>query len=113
MRSDWGIERYVEETKRLYTVLDTRLQTSPYLAGEKFTIADIASVFWVRASTSTIGWDLSEWPAVKKWHDIILQREAVRRALKVPGSSTTDEQFAQMVAAKRREMMERANTDLH
>ena len=111
VRSDWGIQRYTDETKRLYSVLETRLQASPYLAGEKFTIADVASFAWVRVAPNLLGFDLAEWPAVKKWHDGIVGREAVRRALKVPRSEISEEQFARIVAGKKREMMARGGTD--
>jgi glutathione S-transferase len=93
-------------------VLNTRLGESPYVAGEKFTIADIASFCWVRASPNILGFDLDDWPAIRKWHDLILARETVQRALKIPESKMTEAQFAVIVAGKRKEMLERKNTDL-
>ncbi|CAM6003989.1 unnamed protein product, partial [Sphagnum balticum] len=84
VRSDYGIERYMQETKRLYSVLDKRLQESPFVAGNKYTIADMAIFTWVRIAPITLGIDLLEWPAVKEWHDTILQRNAVQEWLKVP-----------------------------
>ena len=111
VRSDWGIERYTDETKRLYSVLESRLQQSPYLAGEKFSIADIASFAWVRIAPNLLGFDLADWPAVKRWHDGIREREAVIRALRVPRSEMSEEQFARVVVGKRREMMGRGCTD--
>lgn len=113
VRSDWGIQRYAEETKRLYMVLNTRLEASPYIAGDKFTIADIATVFWVHVAPKFLLWDLGEWPAIKKWYDGILQRQAVQQALKVPEPQMTEQQYAQFFATKRQEMAERSNGDLH
>lgn len=86
---------------------------SPYVAGEKFTIADIASFCWVRASPNLLGFDLDDWPAIRKWYETILERDTVKKALKVPASTMTEDQFAVMVAGKRNEMLERKNADLH
>lgn len=74
----------MNETKRLYSVLNTRLEASRYLAGEKYTIADICNYAWVRYAPLALGMDLGEWPALKAWHDGIAEREAVRRGLNVP-----------------------------
>ncbi|KAJ6150177.1 hypothetical protein N7471_001376 [Penicillium samsonianum] len=112
VRSDWGIQRYVDETKRLYMVLNTRLGELPYVAGQKFTIADIASFCWVRASPNILGFSLDDWPAIRKWYDLILARETVQKALKIPEPKMTEAQFAVIVAGKRKEMLERKNTDL-
>ncbi|KAJ5768709.1 hypothetical protein N7520_003268 [Penicillium odoratum] len=113
VRSDWGIQRYIDETKRLYATLNTRLTESPYVAGEKFTIADIASFCWVRASPNMLGFDLDDWPAIREWYDSILARETVKKALKVPVPTMTEDQFAVIVAGKRKEMLERSNADLN
>lgn len=93
-------------------VLNTRLGESPYVAGEKFTIADIASFCWVRASPNILGFNLDDWPAIRKWYDLILARETVQKALKIPEPKMTEAQFAVIVAGKRKEMLERKNTDL-
>ncbi|KAH8585607.1 glutathione S-transferase [Bisporella sp. PMI_857] len=111
VRSDYGIERYTQETMRLYSVLDKRLQKSPFVAGEKYTIADIASFTWARIEPQTVGIDLMEWPAVRKWHDTILRRDAVQKALDLPATEAADEQFAQMVAGLKLKMAARENTD--
>lgn len=116
VRSDYGMERYTNETRRLYSVLEKRLQESPFLAGDKFTIADIASVFWVRVATKLLEWDLGKegWPAIQKWMDGILQREAVQRAMGVPErKGMTEEEFVHMFQEKGRKIMEMKNSDLH
>jgi len=107
------MQRYIDETKRLYATLNTHLAKSPYVAGEKFTIADIASFCWVRASPNLLGFDLDDWPAIRKWYNSILTRETVKKALKVPVPTMTEDQFAVIAAGKRKEMLERKNMDLH
>ncbi|KAL5366633.1 glutathione S-transferase [Aspergillus floccosus] len=84
VRSDYAIKRYIDETKRLYSVLESRLNESPYLAGSKYTIADIASYTWVRRGPALLEIDLFEFPSVKKWVDRIRNRAAVRKGAEVP-----------------------------
>lgn len=103
MRSDYGIKRYVDETKRLYSVLESRLKESPYLAGSKYTIADIANYSWVQGAPLSLNFDLSEWPALEKWVEKIGERDAVKKGKKVPETGMTPEQRAE----KYKEMRER------
>ena len=77
------IDRYQNETKRLYGVLDRRLKESAYLAGDEYTIADIANWAWVRAH-AWAGVELDGLDALKAWLDRIGQREAVQRGLTQP-----------------------------
>ena len=77
------IDRYQNETKRLYGVLDRRLKESAYLAGDEYTIADIANWAWVRAH-AWAGVELDGLDALKAWLDRIGQREAVKRGLNQP-----------------------------
>jgi glutathione S-transferase len=67
----------------------------------------------VRASPNLLDFDLDDWPTIRKWCDSTLARETVKKALKVPGSTMTEDQFAVIVAGKRKEMLERKNADLH
>lgn len=78
----YAIERYTRETRRLYGVLDGRLQNREYLADE-YSIADIATYPWV-ARHEWHKVDLADFPAVKRWFDAISQRPAVQRGMKVP-----------------------------
>lgn len=78
----YAIERYTNEVKRLHRVLDRRLRESPYLAGEEYSIADIATFPWVR-NPEQRGIDLAEYPGVKRWHDAIAARPAVERGIAV------------------------------
>lgn len=82
-----GIDRYMNETKRLYGVLDARLAESPFLAGADYSIADIANYGWVWASDFS-GIDLGPFPQVKRWKDLIAARPAVQKGQAIP----TDEQ---------------------
>jgi GST-like protein len=80
----YAIDRYVKEKDRLYGVLDKRLGEAKYLAGDEYTIADIATYPWV----ARYDWhktDLNQFPNVKRWFDAISQRPAVQRGMKVPG----------------------------
>jgi GST-like protein len=78
----YAIERYTRETRRLYGVLNARLEGREYLA-DGYSIADIATYPWV----ARYEWhkaDLSEFPHVKRWFDAISARPAVQRGMKVP-----------------------------
>jgi GSH-dependent disulfide-bond oxidoreductase len=81
----YAIERYVNETKRLYGVMDRRLGRVPYLAGEDYTIADVATWPWVaRWEWHSLDRGLDGYPNVKRWFDAIGARPAVRRGYDVP-----------------------------
>ncbi|WP_113632578.1 GSH-dependent disulfide bond oxidoreductase [Pectobacterium peruviense] len=75
----YAIERYQQETQRLYRVLDKHLQDSLWLAGENYSIADIATYPWV-VSYARQRIDLDEYPAVKAWYTRISDRPATQRA---------------------------------
>ncbi|WP_323635893.1 GSH-dependent disulfide bond oxidoreductase [Pectobacterium polaris] len=75
----YAIERYQQETQRLYRVLDKHLQDSPWLAGENYSIADIATYPWV-VSYARQRVDLDDYPAVKVWYTRISERPATQRA---------------------------------
>lgn len=113
MRSDYGIKRYTDETKRLFSVLESRLKDSPYLAGSKYTIADIANFSWVRAAPITIEIDLSEFPSLNKWVDNIEQRAAVQKGVDVPQTGRTQEQKAELFRNLRAKVDALDNSDKH
>lgn len=97
----------------MYEVLESRLKESRYLAGDKFTIADIANFTWVRGGAQLFETDLSEYPALKKWRDEIQQRPAVQKGLKIPDSGRTDEEFAEFFRAGRARILALDNEDKH
>ncbi|CAG8007304.1 hypothetical protein PENNAL_c0021G10448 [Penicillium nalgiovense] len=113
MRSDYAIKRFVDETRRLYSVLESRLNESPYLAGEKYTIADIASFSWVRGSPISLEIDLSEFPALKRWIDGIDNRAAVQKGLDIPHSTWTPEQKAEIFRNCRAKIDAMTTSDQH
>jgi GST-like protein len=78
----YAIERYTNEARRLYNVLDRRLGQVEYLAGE-YSIADIATFPWLRAPERH-GVDIAEYPNVARWREAIASRPAVVRGLAVP-----------------------------
>ena len=78
---DYAINRYTNEARRLYGVLDRRLAEAPYLAGE-YGVADIATFPWTR-SHERQGVDLAGYPNVKRWFDAIAARPAVQRGVQV------------------------------
>lgn len=110
--SEYGINRYVSETKRLYDVLESRLSQADWLAGDKYTIADIASYGWVRGS-GIIELDLKTWPGLLKWHDRISERPAVQKGLQVPPSSRSREEMMEMFKNMRAKVDAMKNTEKH
>jgi GST-like protein len=78
----YAIDRYSNEAKRLYGVLDTRLKASEYVAADEYTIADIAIFPWLR-SWQNQGIDWSDFPHAKAWFDRIAARPAVQRGVEV------------------------------
>ncbi len=79
---EYAVNRYTNEAKRLYGVLDKQLAKTAYLAGDQYTIADIASFPWTRsAQNQGIDWD--DYPHAKRWFDEISARPAVQRGVAV------------------------------
>jgi GSH-dependent disulfide-bond oxidoreductase len=79
---EYAVNRYTNEAKRLYGVMDKRLQTSRYIAGNSYSIADIAVFPWLR-SWQNQGIDWADYPVLKKWFDEIAARPAVQRGVQV------------------------------
>ena len=77
-KSEFGEERYFKITKRIYQELENRLKQSKFLAGEDYTIADIATWPWIaRHEWHDIG--LNNFENLKRWYVEISKREAVIR----------------------------------
>jgi GST-like protein len=79
----YGSERYGNEAKRLYGVMDRRLGEEKYFAGAEYTIADMAIYPWV----ARFEWhrvDLGAFPNVKRWFDELGARPAVQKGMAVP-----------------------------
>lgn len=75
----YAIERFQQETRRLYGVLNTQLAKQAYLSGEHYSIADIATYPWVVAHERQ-RIDLADYPAVQIWFERIKNRPATQRA---------------------------------
>lgn len=78
----YAIDRYSNEAKRLYGVIDKQLSTNKFIAGKTYSIADIAIFPWLRSHENQ-GIDLADFPHVKQWFDGIAARPAVQRGVKV------------------------------
>jgi GSH-dependent disulfide-bond oxidoreductase len=79
---DYAVNRYSNEAKRLYGVMDKQLAHSAFIACDEYTIADMAIFPWLR-SWENQGIDWADYPQLKKWFDLIAARPAVQRGLKV------------------------------
>ena len=75
---DYAYDRYTNEAKRLYGVLDKQVQKHPYIAGKQYTVADIATFPWLRSwQNQGINW--KNYPALRDWFDRVSERPAVKR----------------------------------
>ncbi|KAJ6131691.1 hypothetical protein N7471_006906 [Penicillium samsonianum] len=77
---EYSINRYHDETRRLYRTMESHLAKSSYgfLVGDRLTIADIACLGWVSSHTSD-GISLDELPHLEKWLDKLLERPGVKK----------------------------------
>ncbi len=75
----YAIERYDNEVRRLHGVMDKRLAQHAFLAGDEYTIADMASYPWIGAYDK-LPVDFTAFPNLKRWHEAIAARPATQRA---------------------------------
>jgi len=105
-RIDYAVERYTNEARRLYGVLDRRLAQSRYVGGPEYGIADIAVFPWLR-SWKNQGIDWNDHPHVRGWFDEVAARPAVRRGVEVladrhkPLTATMDPQVRDTLFGQR------------
>ncbi|GHD89828.1 GSH-dependent disulfide bond oxidoreductase [Pseudocitrobacter faecalis] len=78
----YAIERYQVEAQRLYSVLNQRLASNPWIAGDHYSIADIACWPWINSHVRQ-RIDLAAYPAVQNWFERIRQRPATARAMQL------------------------------
>lgn len=76
----YAATRYRNQAERVFQVLDTRLRESAYLAGDDYTVADIATWPWIHYLPNQ-GFDWSDFPSLRAWHDRLALRPAVVRAV--------------------------------
>lgn len=79
---DYAVNRYTQEARRLYGVMDRQLATQRFIAGGQYSIADIAIFPWLR-SWQNQGIDWENYPHLKVWFDTISARPAVQRGVAV------------------------------
>ena len=78
----YAVDRYTNEARRLYGVMDRRLHLSRYIGGAEYSIADMAIFPWLR-SWQNQGIDWADFPRLKRWFDEIGERPAVQRGVTV------------------------------
>ena len=102
----YAIERYTNESRRLFNVLDKRLAEASYVAGD-YSIADIATYPWVVAALKAQPEQLDTRPNLKRWIDAISARPAVQKGMVVmagePQKPLTEEERAILYGSKQHE----------
>ena len=86
---EYAVKRYENEANRLYSVMDRRLADTKFLAGNDYSIADIATWPWLR-SAETQGVNIDDYPNVRRWFEMIGDRENVKKGLQVLADHHTD-----------------------
>ncbi|WIJ24161.1 glutathione S-transferase family protein [Devosia sp. RR2S18] len=100
----YAIKRYVDETHRLYGVLNKQLEAQDYIAGD-YSIADIMSIGWAQGWERQ-GQDINDFPNVKAWIERLGQRPAVVKGLQIgkdqPSSDLSQDKDAQKILFNQR-----------
>jgi GST-like protein len=98
----YAIDRYTNEGKRLYGVVDGRLSQAKYLAGDEYSMADVINLPWLLLSKGQ-GIELAEYPHLSRWIDELKARPAVQRGLAVPPRSDApmDEKAKEVLFGKK------------
>jgi GST-like protein len=99
---EYAINRYTNETKRLYGVMDKQLTTHKFMAGNSYSIADMAIFPWLR-NWQNQGIDWADYPHLKQWFDTIAARPAVQRGVQVLADlrkPITDDKAREMLFGK-------------
>ncbi|HET6396109.1 MAG TPA: glutathione binding-like protein [Pseudoxanthomonas sp.] len=78
-RIDYAVDRYDREVQRLLGVLDRRLAGRAFIAGDAYTIADMAAYPWINPYAKA-PFDLEPYPELRRWHASIAARPATQRA---------------------------------
>lgn len=94
---DFAIKRYRAETLRLYGVLDRRLARVPYLAGDEYSIADMAAFPWVQTYRAQ-DISLEDFGHVKRWYVELKKREGLRRGMSFGRDKLHDPKQSRIVA---------------
>jgi glutathione S-transferase len=99
---EYGINRYVNETRRLYGVLDKHLaaSNSGLIVGDHISIADITTIGWVM-SAGWAGVEIDEFPHLKAWEEMMMRREGVEKGRHVPSPHRIKEMMTDKEAVER------------
>lgn len=107
----YAIKRYVDETGRLYGVMNKRLATHAFLAGDAYSIADMAAYPWV-VPHKRQQMDLEDFPHLKRWFDAIHDRPATVRAYErgaqVSSKPVVDEQSRKLLFGQNADTVSRS-----
>ncbi len=104
-----AIERYQNESRRLFEVLDRRLGEAEWLAGSDYSIADIAHWCWVRTYKWS-GVNIEGLPHLRRWLDAMKARPACQRGIEIPQKVTSvlkDDAAAQAFIERARQNVQR------
>lgn len=99
---EYAVNRYTNEAKRLYGVMDKQVSKTKFIAGNTYTIADMAIFPWLR-NWQNQGIDWAEYPHLKHWFDTIAARPAVQRGVQVLADlrkPITDDKAREMLFGK-------------
>ena len=96
----YAIDRYQRESRRLFEVLERQLKSNTYIAGEEYSIADIALHSWV-AGYEWSGVSIDGLPALKRWLDLVGARPAVVKGRAVPPPLSPEERAKTVESAKK------------
>ncbi len=88
-RIEYAMDRYSNEANRLYGVMDRRLEKTEFLAGDDYSIADIAAFPWTRTYERQ-GVNIDDYPHVAAWREKIIERPAVERGMLVASEMRQD-----------------------
>lgn len=102
----YAMERYSNEANRLYGVLDRRLKKTEWLAGDSYSIADMAAFPWSRTYERQ-GVDIEDYPQVKRWREAMMARPAVEKGMQAGAelrqdlSKLSDEEYKKLFGTKK------------
>jgi glutathione S-transferase len=106
---EYGVNRYVNEARRLYGVLDKHLAASKsgFIVGDHISIADITTIGWVM-SAAWAGVDIEEFPHVKAWEEMMMKRDGVEKGRHIPSPHRIKEMMKDKEAVERHAAQSRA-----
>ncbi len=96
----YAIDRYQREVRRLFEVLEKQLAGHQYIAGDEYSIADIAHYPWVKGHDWS-GVSIEGLPQLKRWMDLVAARPAVKKGLEVTPPPTEEERAKNVESAKK------------